>query len=242
MTIAVIVAAGLGARLGARSRARHKALLPIGETTLIERSIALLRSVGVPRVVIGVGHRRQDFLRLLQGDGSVILHDCPDYATTSSLATLYRLRTRIDQDFLLLEADLLYERRALDLIMASQHKDVVLTSSVTTIGDEVYVEADARDRLIAVSKDRRRLGQIAGVWVGISRLSAPTFRALLPSMADRLARAPKTHYEELLAAVRPSLPILHAPGLRWTEVDNQHHLRFARNTIYPDILRTEALA
>ena len=49
--------------------------------------------------------------------------------------------TLLTMGFLLLESDLIYEARALDVLLGSQAADAVLLSGPTNAGDEVYVEA-----------------------------------------------------------------------------------------------------
>ncbi|MEM7151670.1 MAG: HAD-IIIA family hydrolase [Myxococcota bacterium] len=57
--IGVIVAGGLGTRLGDAARARPKPMLPIGGVPLIARQIEQFRRAGIGRVVILAGHRSE---------------------------------------------------------------------------------------------------------------------------------------------------------------------------------------
>jgi mannose-1-phosphate guanylyltransferase len=56
---AMILAAGLGTRLGSVGRAVPKALMEIGNTPLLERHLDYLQELGVRRVVINVHHQAQ---------------------------------------------------------------------------------------------------------------------------------------------------------------------------------------
>ena len=54
---AIILAAGVGDRLGAPWNAAPKALLRVGEVTLLRRHLGILEDAGVEEIVIGVGYR-----------------------------------------------------------------------------------------------------------------------------------------------------------------------------------------
>jgi len=61
--------------------------------------------------------------------------------------SLYCARQLIDEAFLLLESDLIYEPRALHALLAVPDEDTVLLSGPTAAGDEVVLEALATANL-----------------------------------------------------------------------------------------------
>jgi CTP:molybdopterin cytidylyltransferase MocA len=58
---AIILAAGYSSRMGA-----FKPLLPFGDTTVMERSIALFRRAGIRDIRVVVGHNSSELLPLLK--------------------------------------------------------------------------------------------------------------------------------------------------------------------------------
>src|SRR6185503_12645228 len=97
----------------------------------------------------------------------------PLYATSGSLYSLWCARELLEDDFLLLESDIVFERRAPREALAHPAPDVLLVSGPTGAHDEVWVETRAGE-LADMSKDRARLGpEIAGELVGIHKLSRP---------------------------------------------------------------------
>jgi len=82
----------------------------------------------------------------------------PLFAESSSMYSLSLVRERVQEDFLLLESDLIYEQRALSVCQTYPQDNVVLLSGETPAGDEVFVESDNQNRLKAMSKDRHFLG------------------------------------------------------------------------------------
>lgn len=71
MTRAMILAAGLGTRLGALSDERPKPLLPVADAPLIRYAVALLHGHGVRDLVVNLHHRGELIEREL-GDGAAL--------------------------------------------------------------------------------------------------------------------------------------------------------------------------
>jgi len=66
---AMILAAGEGSRLRPLTLTTHKALLPLGHTTLLEENLRKLVQVGVKQVVINVSYLAEQVMQYI-GDGS----------------------------------------------------------------------------------------------------------------------------------------------------------------------------
>lgn len=240
---AVILAAGVGSRLRGEFADRPKGFLRIGERPIIEESIRNLMRAQIRDVVIVTGHQAEYFDALEGGDGVTlrIVHN-PRYAESGSMYSLYCAREVLDDAFLLLESDLIYEPRALTELLAHPAADAILLSGPTGAGDEVWVSTK-HGYLVAMSKDADSLGgeqEIAGELVGISKVSMPLFRIMLHA-AER-AFADSLHYDYetdcLVAAAkqrRIACPVV--PDLVWSEIDDASHLRRARDIVYPEIQR-----
>ena len=61
---AVILAAGMGTRLGERTKHEPKGFIRIGDTPIIEQSIRKLLKAGINRIVIGTGYLAEAYERL----------------------------------------------------------------------------------------------------------------------------------------------------------------------------------
>jgi 2-aminoethylphosphonate-pyruvate transaminase len=235
--LAVILAAGRGVRLGALGRETPKGFLQLAGTTLIERSIAALRDAGIERIVIVTGHLAAHYADLAGRLGAwvTLVHNA-EYATSGSLVSLIAVGP-LEEPYLLVESDLLYERRAPRLLMQSSSPDVLLASGTTGSGDEVYVGAEA-GLLVDLNKQLAGLrGTRAGELVGLTRVS-PALHAHILSEAGRLlAHTRQVDYEAALvaAAVHHPLPVLVVDDLLWTEVDDEKHLARALSTIVPHL-------
>jgi 2-aminoethylphosphonate-pyruvate transaminase len=237
LTTAVILAAGRGTRLRGTIADLPKGFLPLDGLPIVERSIRKLLDHGVTRIVIGTGHLSAAYEQLA---GRYRQIDCvrnEAYASTGSMHTLSNLRASIADDFLLLESDLVYERRGLATLLADPHRDVILASGRTNSGDEVYLQVDAALNLVDVSKDASRLGGIHGELVGITKLSVGTYHHLCAATAGR----PKLDYEHGLAEIAGRHPVFvrRVEDLAWGEIDDEAQLQRILATVYPEIVKRE---
>jgi choline kinase len=244
--LAVILGAGMGVRLKELGAHTPKGFLRLGERPIVAESVERLLGEGIEHVVIATGHHREFYEELARTwPGKITTVHNARYADSGSLYSLWCARELVTRDFLLLESDLVFERRALRELLDDPRPDVLLVSEPTGARDEVWIEA--RDgNLLDMSKDRTRLGPVLlGELVGITKLSRPFFQVLL-SVAERSFRETlKVDYEleglVQAARVRP-LPCKLAPGLVWAEIDDLHHLERARTTIYPRLVARDALS
>ncbi len=236
---AVILAAGMGTRLKEHGRGLPKGFVALGSRPIIEESLLRLRRAGVQGVLIVTGFCHTAYEELASRyEGWVTTAHNPEFANSGSLYSLYCARDHIDADFFLLESDLIYEQRALEVLGAMSEPDVVLVLGPTGAGDEVYV--GARDgRLVDMSKNPAALGSgIAGELVGISKISRSLMEHLVAFSAPAFRSSLQLDYETdgLVAAARQR-PITCSlvPDLLWAEIDDEAHLERARRKVYPAI-------
>ena len=239
---AVILAAGMGTRLGERTKHEPKGFIRIGDTPIIEQSIRKLLKAGINRIVIGTGYLAEAYERLALKYPQIECVRNDRYEHTGSMYTLYRMRDHIADDFLLIESDLIYEKRALDLLIGHRSPDVVLAGDLTGSGDEVFVETDEHGRLVNMSKKREQLGKVDAEFVGITKLSRSAFQAMCEYASDRFDREPKLDYEYALvgAAKNANIVVHKLPRFAWCESDDEHNLFRAKHYIYPVIRALEA--
>ena len=149
--------------------------------------------------------------------------------------SLYCAREQIERDFLLLESDLVYEPRALEVLLSCAHSDAVLISGRTNAGDEVYVQAPG-GRLEDMSKDAGKLASIEGELVGISRISLALYLEMCELGRSAFQRSLQVAYETDTLVDAASRRTIHCPlvaDLLWGEIDDASHLARVREKVYP---------
>ncbi|MGI9262625.1 MAG: NTP transferase domain-containing protein [Woeseiaceae bacterium] len=240
---AVILAAGMGTRLAAENRDRPKGFLRLGERPIIEESISRLRRVGIERVLIVTGHCHDYYDMLASGSAGTIQTIFNEkYRDSGSMYSLYCARGLMQDDFLLLESDLIYEQRALTSLINRSEIDCILLSDATNSGDEVFVET--RDEmLVAMSKDKAKLASVTGELVGITRISKALFNVMISVAEDAFRSSLHYDYETDCLVEAAKLHPVHChleEDLAWGEIDDASHLARARSSVYPKILARDA--
>ncbi|KAF0815043.1 2-C-methyl-D-erythritol 4-phosphate cytidylyltransferase [Andreprevotia sp. IGB-42] len=242
--LAVILAAGMGTRLGEQGQLAPKGFLQFGEDgPIIERSLAQMQDAGVERVVIVTGHLQHFYQELAaRMPGLIELVHNPLYAESGSMYSLHTARERLTETFWLFESDLVYERKALDELARVHSGSALLLSGPTGSMDEVYAEASG-DLLVNLSKDRSQLGaNVLGELVGISRIEPDCFARMVSHSEQVFASTLKLEYEQALVGAARGGPVRCqlVEDLAWSEVDTEAHWQRVNDRVYPEILRRDA--
>jgi choline kinase len=235
---AVILAAGRGTRLGKRGEQMPKGFLELGGTPIIEQSLLKLLDGGIEQITLVTGFMAERYDALADRVPCVRTVRNEHYAASGSMFSLYGARDLVRSDFLLLESDLIYERRALDVLQAASGAGGILLSGATNSGDEVYVEV--RDgRVWHLSKNRADLGSVGGELVGISRIPLALYRRMVEDCEPLFARDRNLEYDSgCLSALakQTEIPAIKVEDLLWAEIDDENHLKRAERDIYPGIV------
>lgn len=236
MKTAVILAAGMGTRLSEAHPDAPKGFLQLNGRPVIEDSVFRLEQVGVRKIIIVTGFGADHYEKLaMRNDGLITTVHNPRYEESGSLYSLYCARDLVDEGFLLLESDLIYESRALDALTGHEYSDAVLLSGPTGAGDEVFVEAPT-GLLVNMAKDRATLGSVAGELVGISKISRGLFALMKHMAAKAFESSLQLDYEtDGLVAVAASWEIACpvVSDLVWAEIDDPGQLQRAKEQILP---------
>lgn len=240
---AVILAAGLGSRLGHRTAERPKGFLVLDHMPIIEHSLKKLFKAGIENIIIGTGYRHEMYEKLVQRYPSVKCVYNAQYESSGSMQTLYTLQDEIHEDFILLESDLIYEQRILTEAVEHPNRDVILASDFTHSGDEVWIEISDKGTLKQLSKNKFGMTRIFGELIGITKLSSSTFAKMCRYAATMFPFDPAIDYEKaLVAAAKDGNLAVHKVNRRlvWCEVDDEQHWQRAVEVIYPLIQAHEA--
>jgi 2-aminoethylphosphonate-pyruvate transaminase len=239
---AIILAAGLGLRLRGTIDDRPKGLIEFDGETLVGRSIRLLREAGVVRIALVVGYCAGKYRARVSNLPDVEVVENPAYASTGSMASLDAALGGVTEPTLILESDILYERRALESVLNTAGC-ATLVSGVTNAGDEVWVHA-VDGRLVAMSKERARLADAVGEFVGITRITADAAARMHEMFQAFVAREGhgQMAYEsdalvDLAAGTRVSVVLV--PDLIWGEIDDEPQYQRVATSVWPAIRSRE---
>ncbi len=113
---AIILAAGMGTRLGKYTENLPKCMLNFNGKTVIQRQVETLREAGITDITVVKGYMPEK----IDIPGTKTYYN-PDYATTNMVESLFCAEAELDgsEDVLLCYADIIYEPRILRKIMES---------------------------------------------------------------------------------------------------------------------------
>lgn len=118
----IILAAGLGSRLGELTKECTKCMAKINGITLIERMLRQLDRYGMDRIIIVTGYKGdilKDYVQNLGINTPVVFVDNSDYRHTNNIYSLWLTREFLEEmDSLVLESDMIFEDRVIEKMLA----------------------------------------------------------------------------------------------------------------------------
>ena len=238
---AVMLAAGVGRRLAIEE---PKVLLRFGGRTLLERHLAILSALGVNDAVIGIGHEALAIERALealgQTDVSTIYN--PDYEQ-GSIVTLWRVRAALTAGgpVLLMDGDVLYDRRVLEPLAETHHADCLLVDRAFEPGDEPVKVGVVDGAPADFGKTIDPALDAYGESVGFFRLSERTANTLVETAGRMIEEGGSERpMEDAIAAVlraaSPPFGLEDVTGLPWIEIDFPEDVARAETEILPGLI------
>jgi choline kinase len=239
---AVILVAGVARRLAPLTDSTHKALLPVGGCSLLDRMLDAVTAAGVEESVLVVGHC-QDQVRRAAGSARGAMRisyvENPDYQKGSILSLWHAREAMLGDPTLIMDADVLFPERFLTrLIAAPAPSALLLDRGFQDTGEEVKLYA-VGDRVVGIGKKFvPEAWDVVGEGVGFFKCSAahaPEYVRLLEESIQETGGA--NEYEDALHRLLARAPVgwVDVTGLPWTEVDFAEDLRRAESEILPKI-------
>lgn len=242
---AVILAAGVGNRLGELGGDRPKSLLEFGRRSLLARHLDALAQIGVARLTVCVGYRREAIEDELARHARIpvaIGHN--PLFREGSVRSLWTVRDALRRgtEILLMDADVLYAPRLLQTLAQSPHPNCFLLDRDLPPGDEPVKICVREGRIVEFRKipDPAIGYDFAGESVGFFKFG-PAAAADLAARTEAYIATQRERepYEEpirdmVLDGSQP-LAFEDITGTPWIEIDFPDDVRRARDDILPRI-------
>jgi choline kinase len=237
---AIILAAGVGKRLWPITQHRPKCLIEIGGKTLLHRYLEALASLGIQRADIVVGYKQEMIRAAVEANacGVRVNFLVNDQFHRGSISSLWIARTALDDDVIVMDADVLFHREILRRLVQSSYPNALLMDeTVKQTGEECMVVVEG-GRVIALTKQMPARYDLAGEGVGFLKVrhaDTPHVVASLRSFVDR--EAWQMEYEDALVEFFRTVKVGHEVigGLPWTEIDFPEDVEKAELEILPKL-------
>lgn len=230
---AVILAAGRAEDFG-----KPVGMLEIQDFKLIDRTLSILKENGISRIVIVTGYKNELYEEYFKNSKNVTLVNSDIYKWTGTMHSLSLAKDYIDDDFLLIENDLIFEGRAIKELVESENRDCILFTNESGSGDEAFVEI--RDNhLFKMSKDIHQFNRIDGEMIGLTKISYKLYQMMLEEFKENVN--PYLNYEYVLLDVARNYNIgfVKIDDLAWGDADTIKEYEKIKNHLYPTIRRRE---
>ena len=213
--------------------------LKIFDSTLIERTIKLLSKYNIEKIIIASGYKSEFYKKLLKKYLNIKIIENKKYKTTGNMYSLYLLRKYLQEDFILLEGDLVFEETLIPLLLNSKEKNVTLIdTSVSNKEDSLYVTIK-NGELLNISKGKYSLEKISGELIGISKLKYNSYLKMLDKFTQIENKLFFYEYSFLDKNIFPDLKCISSEEKLWGEIDNQKQYEYIKNNILKSLIKKE---
>lgn len=237
---AIILAAGVGKRLWQITQHHPKCLIEIGGKSLLHRYLESLASLGISRADIVVGYKQEMIRAAVAADscGLRVSFLVNEQFHRGSISSLWVARTALDDDVVIMDADVLFHREVLRRLVQSPYPNALLMDdTVKQTGEECMVVVEG-GRVIALTKKMPTRYDYAGEGVGFLKVrqeDTPHVVASMRTFVDR--EAWHMEYEDALIDFFRNVKVGHEVigGLPWTEIDFPEDVEKAEREILPKL-------
>ena len=243
---AIILAAGMGKRLGEYTHDNTKCMLEVNGVRLIDRALAALKEVNVSRVVLVVGYKGQN-VKDYVGDNyqgiPIEYVENPIFDKTNNIYSLYLAKdVMLAEDTLLLESDIIFEPSIIKKLVENKYPNLALVDKYESWMDGTVVTLDHDQKIMRfIDKSGFDFAETHDYYktVNIYKFSQEfSARYYVPFLtAYCTALGDNEYYEQVLRVIlhlrNAPLKALPLSGDLWYEIDDIQDLDIASGMFAP---------
>jgi choline kinase len=232
----IVLAAGLGSRLGTLTERLPKALVAVAGQSLLARAVGFASRLAPSEIVVVGGFCFPDVAAEVARQGlDVRLIENRDFRD-GNLLSLFAAREHIHGDFLLMNVDHIYRPAVAARIAPEVDEITAFIDRDRNLGaDDMKVARNPAGHVRAISKT---LAEFDAGYVGMTRVPSQALERYFRAADAVLAEAgPSVHVERILASLAesPRPPACRdISGIGWLEVDVKDERDLADATIARD--------
>lgn len=237
VTTALLLAAGTGSRLRPLTLDAPKCLTEVGGTTILGRLVDNLRAQGICRLVVVTGyldHCIRAFLQNSAPDMQVDYVFNPVYQTTNNIYSLWLARKAIQEPFVLVESDLVFQASMLNDMLTP---DKIAISQLLPWMNGTTVELNAQNGVAAFHVKREVNDRAKYKTVNIYSLSFQSWQKVITQLDryvadDSLGAYYEAVFADMVANRTLAFDAVFFDKNHWYEIDTLADLHQAE-TLFP---------
>lgn len=244
---AIILAAGMGRRLGELTKNNTKCMVKVNGVPLIDRLLGQLSELNLSRVVIVVGYEGEKLKQYIgtRFDSSLNIEyvENPIYDKTNNIYSLALAKEQMmEEDTLLIESDLIFDNRLFRLIIDNPYPNLALVAKYEPWMDGTMVRIDSECNILDfVPKRLFDYNKKDSYYktVNIYKLSKEFSKNIYIPFLEAYTKAlgNNEYYEQVLRVItfldKVELKALPITDERWYEIDDVQDLDIAE-TLFSD--------
>jgi len=245
---AIILAAGMGRRLGEYTKDNTKCMVPVNGVRLIDRLLGQLAKQDLKRIIIVVGYQGQalhnyieeTYLKPQTSDFrhlNIEFAENPIYDKTNNIYSLALVKDKLQEDdTLLIESDLIFSDRIIPMIVDNPYPNLALVAKYETWMDGTMVRLDEDQNIVNfISKDAFDYNEVDAYYktVNIYKLSKAFSQQKYVPFLDAYTKAVgnNEYYENVLRIIsllnNHDMKALPIGNEKWYEIDDKQDLDIA---------------
>lgn len=238
---AVILAAGMGRRLGEYTKENTKCMVAVNGVRLIDRLLSQLAGQKLNRVIIVVGYKGKELMEYIghryDDAFSIEFAENPIYDKTNNIYSLAIVKDKLQEDdTLLIESDLIFSDRLFPMIVDNPYPNLALVAKYESWMDGTMVRIDQDNHIVNfVPKDAFSYADVDAYYktVNIYKFSKDFLQSKYIPFLDAYTKAVgnNEYYENVLRIISllnghdmKALPI---GNEKWYEIDDKQDLDIA---------------
>ena len=244
---AIILAAGMGRRLGELTGDNTKCMLKVNGVRLIDRALDCLSTINLSRIILVVGYKGEnvkEYVGTSYKGIEIVYVDNPIYDKTNNIYSLYLAKDwLLKEDTLLLESDLIYEPSVVKKIVKDPYPNLALVDKYESWMDGTVVTLNEELKIVNfLSKKQFKYSDIdqyyktVNIYKFSQEFSTAYYVPFLKAYCAALGR--NEYYEQVLKVITlledSPLKALPLNGEKWYEIDDIQDLDIASGMFVED--------
>ena len=244
---AIILAAGMGKRLGELTKGNTKCMVKVNGVTLIERLLHQLDQLHLNKIVMVVGYKAtelQTYISTLKVNTPVEYVENAVYDKTNNIYSLYLAKQHlVSEDTLLFESDLIVEDAVIRKLVDNPYPDLALVAKFESWMDGTVVTLDDDNNILRFIPTKSfKFEEIPSYYKTVNiykfskEFSSNLYVPFLEAYCSALGK--NEYYEQVLRVItlldKPGIKALPLDGEHWYEIDDIQDLDIAESIFSAD--------